>query len=349
MNNTLRIILYVVLTAGAVVFGCCFYANYSHYMKDNIATDIPARMREAATGLDTPAESKTEVNPETPENPAETTFTPKPETPETRSATNALSTATNAAVTAASKKGVKTKRVRPVVDSTPEPGSGRIARIFYFGGLFFITVLGLGFLVGHDFSLIFGDRFGKFLFNDEGESIKKSAYEEAEEIWANGNPLEAVQLMRNYLQKNPREQHVALRIAEIYEKDLQNPLAAALEYEELLKQKLNPEQWGWTAIHLCNIYLSKMRQPDKAVALLRRIVDEYGETSAAEKARKRLEMHEAEAEAEAQSNEEASAPERPKAETLAPKPKIVPPNNTALQAHFDRFHQAQNPTNDHSA
>ena len=34
--------------------------------------------------------------------------------------------------------------------------------------------------------------------------------------------------MREYLKKNPREQHAALRIAEIYEKDLQNNLAAAL-------------------------------------------------------------------------------------------------------------------------
>ena len=56
--------------------------------------------------------------------------------------------------------------------------------------------------------------------------------------------------MREYLLKNPREQHVSLRIAEIYEKDLANPLAAALEYEEVLKQKLPAERWGWAAIHL---------------------------------------------------------------------------------------------------
>jgi hypothetical protein len=95
-------------------------------------------------------------------------------------------------------------------------------------------------------------------------------------------------MMREYLQKNPREQHVALRIAEIYEKDLHNPLAAALEYEEVLKQKLAPERWGWAAIHLCNLY-GKLNQHDKSVQLLRRIENEYGTTAAAEKARKRLE------------------------------------------------------------
>src|SRR2546429_1455339 len=49
-------------------------------------------------------------------------------------------------------------------------------------------------------------------------------------LFRSGNFLEAIQLMRDYLKQNPREQHVALRIAEIYEKDLQNFLAAALEY-----------------------------------------------------------------------------------------------------------------------
>src|SRR2546428_27628 len=65
-------------------------------------------------------------------------------------------------------------------------------------------------------------------------------------------------------------------------------LAAALEYEEVLKQKLPPERWGWAAVHLCNLYTSKLNQSEKAIILLQRIVTEYGETAAAEKARKRL-------------------------------------------------------------
>ena len=133
----------------------------------------------------------------------------------------------------------------------------------------------------------------KVLYNDEGEGLASPIYDQAEEEWANGNYLEAIRLMREYLSRNPREQHVALRIAEIYEKDLHNYLAAALEYEEVLRQKLPPERWGWAAIHLCNLYSSKLNQLDKAVALLRRLDAEYGETAAAEKARKRLAMIEA--------------------------------------------------------
>ena len=130
------------------------------------------------------------------------------------------------------------------------PAAQHFSTIIYLGAGLFVSVLALGLLVGHDFSHFIGEKFSKLLHNDEGEGIKKSDYEAAEQIWADGNPLEAIQLMRDYLLKNPREQHVALRIAEIYEKDLNNPLAAALEYEEVLKQKLAPEQWGWTAIHL---------------------------------------------------------------------------------------------------
>ncbi len=162
-----------------------------------------------------------------------------------------------------------------------------------FGVFFFITVVGLGLLIGHDTSQFFGNRALRVLYNDEGVGQHDPEYEQAEQVWADGQHLEAIRLMRDYLQRNPREQHVALRIAEIYEKDLQNHLAAALEYEEVLKQHLPRERWGWAAIHLCNLYL-KLAQPDKTMALLRRIDAEYGETQAADKARKRLALLEAE-------------------------------------------------------
>lgn len=154
-------------------------------------------------------------------------------------------------------------------------------------GLVVSAVL-LGLLAAHDVSQYFGGRALKVLYNEDGEGIAQPDYEKAEQEWANGSFLEAIQLMRDYLKQNPREQHVALRIAEIYEKDLQNYLAAALEYEEVLKQKLPPERWGWAAIHLCNLYTGKLNQPEKGIVLLRRIDTEYGQTAAAEKARKRL-------------------------------------------------------------
>ena len=107
-------------------------------------------------------------------------------------------------------------------------------------------------------------------------------------MWKDAKYLDALNAMRSYLKKHPREQFVALRIAEIYEENLNNPLAAALEYEEVLKKKLPAERWGWAAIHLANLYSGKLDQPDKSVALLRRIDAEYGQTTSAKKARERL-------------------------------------------------------------
>jgi hypothetical protein len=181
--------------------------------------------------------------------------------------------------------------LEPRIDA---PASRNFSRVLLFGGMFFASVVGLGLLLGHDVSQYIGSRAVKALYNDEGAGTQDPEYEQAEQVWADGHHLEAIRLMREYLQKNPREQYVALRIAEIYEKDLQNHLAAALEYEEVLKSKLPGERWGWSAIHLCNLYL-KLGHQDKAIALLRRIDAEYGETQAAEKARQRLALYQADA------------------------------------------------------
>ena len=90
--------------------------------------------------------------------------------------------------------------------------------------------------------------------------------------------------------------YVALRIAEIYEKDLHHYVAASLEYEEVLKKRLPAERWGWAAIHLCNIY-SRMGQQEKMAALLQRIARDYPKTGAAKKARHALGLPEPEEDA----------------------------------------------------
>jgi hypothetical protein len=123
--------------------------------------------------------------------------------------------------------------------------------------------------------------------------------------------------MRGYLQRHPGEQHAAIRIAEIYEKDLNNHLAAALELEEVLTKKLPREKWGWTAIHLANLYSGKLNQAPKALALLERLVNEYPDTGAAKKARQRLNLPEPD-DAAARSAPEPETPSEPVVEASAP-------------------------------
>jgi len=173
-------------------------------------------------------------------------------------------------------------------DGVARKASPRMGRFMAYGIAGLFTLFGLALLIANDVSRFTANRVEEFIFNDDLKGVRDPQYEEAEEIWKKGDYLDAVQHMRDYYKRNPREVHVALRIAEIYESNLANYLAAALEYEEVLKKKLPPERWGWAAIHLANLYSGKLNKIDEATALLHRIVNEYGQTAAAKKARDRL-------------------------------------------------------------
>jgi TolA-binding protein len=227
--------------------------------------------------------------------------------------------------------------------SAPPAHSAHGRMIAYLAAMV-LALIGLGIMIAYDFTQIIGSAAVDALLDDRGEGMRDPAYERAEQAWANGKFLEAIQMMRDFLKDNPREQYAALRIAEIYEKDLHNLLAAALEYEEVLKKKLPAERWGWAAVHLCNLY-SKLGQQDKTRALLQRIVDEYPKTGAAKKARSRLGLPEPEpepvekaatTETDDETGEEIVAPAPlPAAEPRAPEPPPpLPPPKSNLPPGF---------------
>ena len=182
----------------------------------------------------------------------------------------------------------QTAAVSTNLSSPPSQPSHRFGLGTY-GFIAVLSILALALLVAHDVSQYFSQRFHTLILEGSDQAATDETYEEAEKAWARGEYLEAIRLLREYLQKHPRRIYAKFRIAEIYEKDLNNPLAAALEYEEILQYKFDPDHWGWAAIHLCNLY-NRTGQTEKAVELLRKIVREYGQTPAAEKARKRLQM-----------------------------------------------------------
>ncbi|MFM8878144.1 MAG: tetratricopeptide repeat protein, partial [Verrucomicrobiota bacterium] len=192
---------------------------------------------------------------------------------------------TSAGTTAAPPRAVATNA--PVSKPAPvaSPSKGRA---FPWMGGFVASLLGLAGLIAWEISRWFSRRTGEIVLSENAPAATDEEYEAAEAEWTNGNHLEAVRMMREYLDKNPSEQYAAIRIAEIYEKDLHNYVAASLELEEVLTKRLSREKWGWTAIHLANLYSGKMNQPDKAIAWLERIIRDYPETGAAKKARARL-------------------------------------------------------------
>ena len=198
--------------------------------------------------------------------------------------------------------------------ATPVPPAKPNRSALYLAG-FVGGMLGLALLLGWDVTQWVSRKATHGLGVDLAPVENDPEYDAAEAEWAKGNHLDAIKLLREFLQHNPSQQHAAIRIAEIYEKDLHNYLAAALELEEVLTKRLPKEKWGWTAIHLANIYSGRMNQPEKALATLDRIVRDYPGTSAAKKARQRLgipdpvEPESAEMAAENLASESAPVPE----------------------------------------
>jgi len=188
------------------------------------------------------------------------------------------------------------------------------------GALGLACLIVLALMAARDISQFVAQRTMDFVFNDEGIGVRNPEYEEIEEIWKSGDYLEAIRRLRAYYQKYPTEIYALLRIAEIYENNLNNLLAAALEYEDILKKKLPPERWGWAAIHLCNLY-NKLNEPEKYNTLLQRIATEYSQTTAARKARQKLGWPEPEPEPQPQ--EAPPAPAEP-AKKEAQKPSLPP-------------------------
>jgi TolA-binding protein len=228
--------------------------------------------------------------------------------------TNAVTAATTNAVPAATTNAAAT--VSPgQTPAAPAPAvkpAGNRSALFLSG--FVVAMLGLAGLGGWDITQFFARRSSSLLGTDlDHAPANDPEYDAAEAEWAKGNHLDAINLMREYLKANPNEQYVAIRIAEIYEKDLNNFLAAVLELEEVLTKRLPREKWGWTAIRLANLYSGRLNQPDKALGVLDRIVNEYPETAAAHKARQRLGLPEPAdpAAAVAESSETAAPAEDP--------------------------------------
>lgn len=263
MNPKIKLALYLVLGIGLAV---CIHG-------------LLGAMREVPVS---PGPSTLETNSTPSTNVAATTIAVT-----NASATNAA--VTNAAVTNSAATNTATANQGVIAEEgTARKASPRMGRFMAFGVAGFFALVGLAVLIGHDVSRFVATRVENFIFNEDLKGVRDPEYDEAEAVWAKGDYLDSIQLMRDYYKRNPREVHVALRIAEIYESNLGNYLAAALEYEDVLKKPLPSERWGWAAVHLSNLYSGKLNKIEEATKLLNRIVDEYGQTAAAKKARERL-------------------------------------------------------------
>ena len=204
------------------------------------------------------------------------------------SATNALAASTNTADASGSNAPAVASVKSSLTSAAPVVARDAGSRSMGWLAGFIGSLLLFGGVVAWEAASWFANRAHSSMFATDAAPESSPEYDAAEQVAMNGDFLGAIELMREYLKKNPREQYVAIRIAEIYEKDLNNYLAAAMELEEVLNKKISREKWGWTAIHLANIYSGRLNRPEKAFEVLRHIVKEAPETAAAKKARERV-------------------------------------------------------------
>src|ERR1041384_2986232 len=248
--SAVKILIYLTLAALAIWFGFGFYSARKHAEAaanpTNEVVVVPARPLPPPTNApatNAQVSATNQIGSATNQMPA-TINAVAPSNAFIVPTTNALSTTTNASALVATNAATNVvaqatnlpsrvaKPAPPAAAPSPEPvvtasgeksgtkkGFGRM--IAFFGG-FVCVAIAFGLMVAHDISQFFGNQTVGFLFNDEGEGIASPEYEEAEAVWANGEYLDAIRMMREYYQEHPRELYVGLRIAETYEKELHN-------------------------------------------------------------------------------------------------------------------------------
>ena len=68
-----------------------------------------------------------------------------------------------------------------------------------YGALALGSLVVLALMFARDVSHTVANRVEEFIFNDDLKGVRDPEYEEAEKVWAHGEHLEAIQLMRDYL------------------------------------------------------------------------------------------------------------------------------------------------------
>lgn len=109
----------------------------------------------------------------------------------------------------------------------------------------------------------------------------------SERLRKEGNAAEAIRILRDAYSAHPRQWQLAMRIAEIYQHDLNNPLAAGLEYQSLLASRLPKNARAEILLRLAACHLLR-HQTEDALACWQQVMSEFPDTAAARKAARRL-------------------------------------------------------------
>ena len=273
MRSVLKVLLYGVLLASSYWCGNSAYGDYAALMSEE--------------GHDLARRGRTK--------PAKGTNAPPGEVTNGVAAVTSNAPPVKASAKGPGKPAVGVEVARPGEEPEETAGGhvGRRAGRSYFHLLgftlgFAVALLVLGLVAAQDFGHLLKFKLGKEVSYVDARSERNAKLEQAEALVLKGDHVGAVQVLQAVLKQHPQHVHSALRVAELYDKELQDFPRAAQHYEAALALKLPPEQWGWTAIRLANIYSGSLKQPQAALALIRRLAAEHPGTKAGGMALQRL-------------------------------------------------------------
>lgn len=166
--------------------------------------------------------------------------------------------------------------------STPDA-----SRAYALFALYLLAGAVLAIFAAWDAAHFFGDMAGRLFWSGGRIASLTPAWWRAERLCKERQPLDAIRVLRDYLNTHPRQWRISVRIAEIYQHEIEDALPAALEYEELLKQRLPDTARAEITLRLAACYLL-LHRPDDSAAKLREVIETFPRTPAAEKAERRL-------------------------------------------------------------
>lgn len=148
--------------------------------------------------------------------------------------------------------------------------------------IYFIGVVALGIAAGFVFAITIlpsiGDAFGHFFFTPD-QQIEKDPHAAAIACIAAGDYEEAVAEYRRLIDRDPSDTHAASEVARLLSEKLEDPAAAAVFLQECLENDRSEEQVAFLIERIVVLYLEHLNDPNAALPLLRRLVNEYEGTS----------------------------------------------------------------------
>jgi len=153
--------------------------------------------------------------------------------------------------------------------------------------LYLLIGTALGILMAWDASHLLGEFAGRLFVGGGRLPSVTPVLWKADRLRTQGQPLKAVHSLREHLRANPRQWYVAVRIAELYQHSLEDPLSAALEYDQLLKHRLPRSARAEILLRLAACQLL-LRKGNLSASTLRELIGTFPRSKAAEKARRRL-------------------------------------------------------------